>query len=361
MAADDDEEQKTEQPSERRLAAAFEQGDIPLSRDTVTTGAFLLGVIVLWASASAIETRLVRLVTDTLTLAPTTPFSSLPSIVLPIALPLLGVLVAMAAGGVVFTFLQTQGHVWEDKATPDLSRVFSPERLTRLVSKDFAIDLLVGTVKLVAILVACWGVVRGEFLTLGRLGHSAPGEQLGALYGGLSKIAVRAVSLMILFAGADFALTRWRYRKRHMMTREEIKREMREDEGDPQLKGQRKRRHRDLVKKNAMAETRRADALIVNPTHIAIAIRYRKEEGAAPKVLAKGKGVLAESMREIARSNGIPIVQDIPLARLLYRKVKVGGEVPAQTYKAVAAVLACVYRLTNRQKVPAAQTNEAQP
>lgn len=133
-----------------------------------------------------------------------------------------------------------------------------------------------------------------------------------------------------------------------MMTRDEVKREMREDEGDPMLRGARKRKHRELVKRNAIAETKRADALIVNPTHIAIAIRYRKDEDGAPRVIAKGKGVLAEAMREAARSSGIPIVQDIPLARLLYRKVKTGGQVPRETFKAVAAVLAFVYRLTGK-------------
>jgi flagellar biosynthesis protein FlhB len=159
--------------------------------------------------------------------------------------------------------------------------------------------------------------------------------------------------LLIVFAGADFALTRWRYRKRHMMTKDELRREMKEDEGDPLLRGQRKRRHRELVRKSAIAETRRADALIVNPTHVAIAIRYRRDEGRAPRVTAKGKGELAEYMRGLARENGIPICEDIPLARLLYRKVKVGREIPAQTYKAVAAVLAFVYRITRRQ--PGAQ------
>jgi flagellar biosynthesis protein FlhB len=264
-------------------------------------------------------------------------------------------------GGVAFTFVQTRAHLWDEKAMPDLSRVFSAERITRLVSKDFAVDLLVGTVKVVAIVAACWGVLRGEFLTLGRLGHSGPAEQLGAMFAGLSKITVRSIALLIVFAGADFALTRWRYRKRHMMTKDEVKREVKEDEGDPQIKGQRKRRHRELVRKNAMAETKRADALIVNPTHIAIAIRYRKDEGGAPKVLAKGKGALAENMREIARSMGIPIVQDIPLARLLYKKVKVGGSVPAETYKAVAAVLAFVYRITGRsQQSSATSGREAQ-
>jgi flagellar biosynthesis protein FlhB len=163
--------------------------------------------------------------------------------------------------------------------------------------------------------------------------------------------------LLIVFAGADFALTRWRYRKRHMMTKDELRREMKDDEGDPLLRGQRKRRHRELVRRSAVAETRRADALIVNPTHIAIAIRYRKDEGFAPKVLAKGKGVLAEVMRDAARGSGIPIVQDIPLARLLYKKVKVGGSVPAETYRAVAAVLAVVFRMTGRTVA----AREAQP
>ncbi len=132
------------------------------------------------------------------------------------------------------------------------------------------------------------------------------------------------------------------------MTKQELKREMKEDDGDPMLRSRRRRRHRELARGRARVEVPRADALVVNPTHVAVALRYRRDEGRAPRVTAKGKGVLAELMRELARENGVPIVQDVPLARLLYRKVKVGGEVPAQTYKAVAAVLAFVYRLGGR-------------
>ena len=132
------------------------------------------------------------------------------------------------------------------------------------------------------------------------------------------------------------------------MTKEEAKREYKEDEGDPMLKGRRRKRHRELSKGRASKEVPLADALLVNPTHIAIAVRYRAGEGAAPRVTAKGKGQLAEYMRELARENGIPIVENIPLARLLYRRVKVGRAVPADTYKAIAAILAYVYRLTGR-------------
>lgn len=347
-----DPEQRTEAASERRIQQAFDQGDIALSHELVTTGAFVLGLLALYASASAFEARLVRLMSEVTSMVATTPFGSLPSMLLPVALPAVVVLVAMAVGAVSLTFVQTKAHLWDDRVTPDFSRVFNTGRLTRLASKDFAIDLVIGLLKVAAVAFACWGVMRGEMLSVNRLGLAAPGDALSGLFTALGKIGTRAMWLLILFAGADFALQRWRYAKKHRMTKEELKREMKEDEGDPAMRGARKRKHRELVKRNSLAETKQADVLLVNPTHIAIAIRYRKDESGAPRVLAKGKGVLAEAMRETARENGIPIVQDIPLARLLYKKVKVGGAVPADTYKAVAAILAFVYRLTG--KAPAA-------
>ena len=222
------------------------------------------------------------------------------------------------------------------------------EELTHIASKDFAVDLGMGLLKVVAVGWASWGVLKVELLTVHKLALAAPGDAMNGLFSSVWKIGYRAIGLLALFAVANLALTRWRYTKKHRMTKDEVKREMREDEGDPMMRGARKRKHREMVKRNAVAETRQADVLVVNPTHIAIAIRYRKDESGAPRVLAKGKGVLAEAMRDAARSNGVPIVQDIPLARLLFKKVKVGGAVPADTYKAVAAILAFVYRLTGK-------------
>jgi flagellar biosynthesis protein FlhB len=346
--SESEEEARTEDASERRLQQAFDSGDIALSHELVTTGAFVLGLVALYAAASSFEARLVRMVVETTSMVSTAPFRSLPAMIAPVAMPAVAVLVAMAVGAIVLTFVQTRGNFWDDRVVPDFSRVFSTGRLTRLATKDFVIDLTLGLLKVFAVGYACWGVLRGELLMVNRLGLAAPGDALGGLFTSLWKIGSRAVWLLSIFALADFALTKWRYAKKHRMTKEELKREMREDEGDPQIRGARKRKHRELAKRNALAETKNADVLLVNPTHIAIAIRYRKDESGAPRVLAKGKGVLAEAMRAAARENSIPIVQDIPLARLLYKKVKVGGAVPADTYKAVAAVLAFVYRLTGR-------------
>ncbi|MBL8912833.1 MAG: EscU/YscU/HrcU family type III secretion system export apparatus switch protein [Archangium sp.] len=360
MSDESDDEARTEAPSERRLQQAFEQGDIALSNEVVTTGAFIIGVIALLALASILQAQLVRVISTVTTLSPSTPFGSLPSILMPLLVPAAAVLAACAVGATGLTFAQTKGHLWLDRPTPDLSRVFSMGRLGQLFSKDFLIDLGISVLKVSIVAWACWGVLRNELLTVGKLSAAAPGDSrppaglpadlLEGLFSALWKICIRGLGLLAAFAAANFALTRWRYTKKHRMTKEELKREMREDEGDPMMRGARKRKHREMVKRNAVAETKQADVLLVNPTHIAIAIRYRKEDGGAPRVLAKGKGVLAEAMRDAARSNAIPIVQDIPLARLLYKKVKVGGVVPADTYKAVAAILAFVYRLTGKTK-----------
>jgi flagellar biosynthesis protein FlhB len=209
--------------------------------------------------------------------------------------------------------------------------------------------------KISAVAYPAFVTLRSDLTTFGALLFSPADAQLGIALAPMARATVKALAVMVVVAGLDLALTRYRFMARMKMTKEETKREHKEDEGDPLIRSKRRRRHRELAKGRAQVEVPRADALVVNPTHIAIAIRYRKSDGRAPRVTAKGKGELAELMRDLARSNGIPIVQDIPLARLLFKRVKVGGEVPAETYRAVAAILAFVYRVTGRN--PNANTN----
>jgi flagellar biosynthesis protein FlhB len=345
---EDDEEQRTEEPSERRLAQAFESGDIALAREFVSLLAFAAGVLAVIALAPAIGRALTFTMSEAIRRLPSTAFADLSPLLAPLLKfsGLILVVVAVVATGL--TFLQTRAHLWAEKASPDFERLFSMERLAHFASKAFAQDVLLNVAKLsIVVVVMVWNG-REAFADLLGLLQASGAAQVEGLFAPVSKASMQVLLAFAAFAGVDFALTRFRYRKKLMMTREEVKREMKEDEGDPALRGARKRKHRELVKRNAVAETKGADVLIVNPTHIAIAIRYRKTEDAAPKVVAKGKGVLAEAMRDAARSSAIPIVQDIPLARLLYKKVKTGGQVPRDTFKAVAAVLAFVYRLTRQ-------------
>jgi flagellar biosynthetic protein FlhB len=129
------------------------------------------------------------------------------------------------------------------------------------------------------------------------------------------------------------------------MSRQEIKEEMREQEGDPLLKSHLKSLRQKMSRRRMMSEVAKADVVITNPTHLAIALRYRADEMGAPRVLGKGAGFIAEKIREVARSKGIPIVENKPLARLLYHQVEIGREIPETLYRVVAGVLAYVYRL----------------
>jgi flagellar biosynthetic protein FlhB len=232
--------------------------------------------------------------------------------------------------------------------------VFSLGRLKRLVQKDMFIDLGVAAVKVLTLSWALYSAFCATFLSLPLMLTMGPAAQVEATYHPLSSGLAKILSVVALIAGVDFALTRYRYTRRMKMTKAESKRDYREEEGDPMIRARRRRKHRELAKGLVRLEVPRADALVVNPTHIAIAIRYRPGEDSAPRVTAKGKGQLAEIMRDLARENGIPIVEDIPLARLLYRRVKVGRCVPLETFKAVAAILAYVYRVIGRNPMRAA-------
>jgi flagellar biosynthetic protein FlhB len=347
--ADEDHDNKTEQASEKRLKDAYEKGDVPLGRDAVMVASLCATAYALQAAAPKIRDGLLALVQHGMSAADSPTLGDLVSFA---AQPLGMTFAALAAGplaAIAMTLAQTKGGFWFERAMPDLTKLFQPQRLTRLFSKEFLADLALALLKIAALGTVTFVSLRDGFLAFGALFGKAPGAMLAGTFAPLSQALGRILLVLAALAGTDLAITRFRFSSKMKMTRDELKREMKEEDGDPLIKGRRKRKHRELAKARARTEVPRADALLVNPTHIAIAIRYRKGEDKAPRVTAKGKGQLAEIMRDLARSNAIPIVQDIPLARLLYKKVKVGNSVPADTYKAVAGILAFVYRVTARK------------
>jgi flagellar biosynthesis protein FlhB len=347
-------EEKTESASSRRLQSAWESGDIAISRDVAMLAALAAGGGVLVVVSSGLRDALVNLVyaaADGLgnpSVGRLAPYLSRP------ALMALAVPTAVAIAVVVAFATQTRLGLWPELTFPDFSRVFSASRLKRLIQKDALIDLGMAAVKVLTLGWALWTTFRATFLSLPRMLYMTTASQIEAAYHPLSDGLAKILSVVALLAGVDFALTRYRYNQRMKMTKEEAKRDHRDEEGDPMIRVRRRRRHRELAKGLVRVEVPKADALVVNPTHIAIAIRYRPGEDQAPRVTAKGKGQLAEIMRELAHEHGIPIVEDIPLARLLYRRVKVGRCVPMETFKAVAAILAYVYRVLGRNPMRAA-------
>jgi flagellar biosynthesis protein FlhB len=348
MSDDVDQDQRTEAPSPRRLSSAQEQGDLPIGRDAAPVAALACAAVALVVLGPALRGSLGALFGDVARSVDRTPFGNLPGLLLrPLGLTL-AVTAAAALGAVVATVAQTKGGFWTSRLEPDLTRLWNGIKVAKLLTKDFAIDMGMSILKVAAIGLAAWLTVRADFMTLPKMLGADPAQALTWVLGLVADAARPVIAVAATIAAIDLAVVRWRFDRKMKMTKSEAKREVKEDDGDPTLRGRRKKRHREIVAGKIRREVPRADALLVNPTHIAIALRYRRDEGRAPRVIAKGKGVLAERMRELAREHGVPIVEDIPLARLLYKKVKIGREIPAATYRAVATILAFVYRATGR-------------
>jgi flagellar biosynthesis protein FlhB len=354
MSNETEDDQKTESATDRRLQSARENGDIAVARDVGMLATLGAAGAVLTVVAPGLRDALVNLVyasADGLgnpSAARLVPYLSRPALVTML------VPTAVAVAVIVVYGMQTRMGLWPELTFPDFSRVFSAGRLKRLFKKDMVIDLGLAAVKVLTLGWALWSAFGATFVALPRMLFMSPAMQMEATFHPLAAGLAKILTTVAFLAGVDFALTRYRYRKKMKMSKDETKRDHREESGDPMIRARRRRKHRELAKGQVKLEVPRADALVVNPTHIAIAIRYRPGEDQAPRVTAKGKGQLAEIMRDLARENGIPIVEDIALARLLYRRVKVGRCVPMETFKAVAAILAYVYRVLGRNPMQAA-------
>jgi len=167
------------------------------------------------------------------------------------------------------------------------------------------------------------------------------------LAGSLMGLLWKASGVFLVLGVVDLARERQRYTKDLRMSRQELREEVKDLEGNPHVKARIRRLQRDLARRQMIKEVKTATAVIVNPTHYAVAIRYRMESMAAPLVVAKGRGLIAQRIREIALEHQVPLFENPPLAQALYKTVKVGQEIPTHLYRAVAEILAYIYRLMN--------------
>jgi type III secretion protein U len=250
------------------------------------------------------------------------------------ALPALAAAAAGAAAGLV----QTGGLVAPGAAAPRPGRLDLARGLAGLASRERLAATGLALVKAGLVLAVALGWARGAAPALAALPlAAAPGAALPALLGPL---ALRLLAGLLALGAVDHLLARWRHRRRLRMTREEVRREQREDEGDPRHREARRRRHRALLEAGPVA---RATCLVVNPTHVAVALRHERGADAAPRVVAKGRGAAARRLRSEARRAGVPVVRDVVLARALHRLAEVGEEIPEPLYDAAAALLAHLY------------------
>ncbi len=259
------------------------------------------------------------------------------------------VVLLIAAVGVASNLMQVGVMFSPEPLRPKLGNLNPLKGAQRIFSRNGLVELAKALVKLAIITWITWGTLRSEFLGLLPYFGSDLAHVLPAAGKATYHLALRVTLGLLVVAIADYAWQRFQFEEGLKMTREEVKEEDRQSEGDPRVRARMRSIQRAMARRRMMQDVPKADVVITNPTHYAVALRYQSGEMNAPTVVAKGARLLAQRIKEIAREHGIPMVEDVALARALYKGVEVGREVPIQFYEAVAEVLAFVYRLRARR------------
>lgn len=326
---------KTEEPTPRRLRRAREHGDSPVSQALGQAFSLLAAVLLAPAALVACGARAVQLLRVALAGTPVVaPARTLAVEVVSLSAPLL---LAVAATAVAVGAWQTGGVVSATRLAPDFSRLDPVAGARNLVKPDRLFALLRALVAGGAAAdIGLW-LLRSHAADFA----DATGNELAV--GAVALTLGRTLGVTVALVGVglglvDLLIVHRLWRSRHRMSKDEVRREFREAEGDPEIRAKRRRAHREALTGSIVNAVRDATVVVVNPTHLASALRYVEEEDAAPRVVAQGEGELARYIVEAARAYGIPCVRDVPIARAL-RELEIGDEIPEALYEAVAEIL----------------------
>jgi flagellar biosynthesis protein FlhB len=263
--------------------------------------------------------------------------------------PLLGLGGALLAVTILFQLFSTNFGFSFARLAPNFNRLNPASRLKEIPFNNLA-NFLQAAVMIPVMFWLTWSMLRDRMPDILHLAMM-PVSSAAATTGLLIRDGLRKASFILVILGAVMMVKqRSRYASRLKMSKQEIRDEHKENEGNPHVKGRIRRMQRDMLRRNMMREVPRATAIIVNPTHYAVALKYEQGSMAAPRVIAKGKNYLAARIRQKARENQIPIIENPPLAQALYKSVDVGQEIPAHLYRAVAEILAYIFRLMGSAK-----------
>jgi flagellar biosynthetic protein FlhB len=355
MAERSDKESRTEEPTEKKIADAVEKGNVPRSRE-MAVFASLLGVLI--AAAFLIGTGSVGL-TETMTVMLDSPggflLDSGPdanrllwAIMGELTKFLAPVVFMLMLAGLAAAFFQHAPTMALDQIKPKWSRVSPADGWKRLFGAPGLMEFVKSLFKFGAIGVVCAFMLSGEQSAVTGAMFLDPSALPGLILSLVIRlVSVVCVAIAIMVAG-DIVWSRFRWRSELRMTRQELKDELKDSEGDPLVKSKRRSLARDRARRRMIASVPKATVVVANPTHYAIALHYDRTKGGAPLVVAKGADLIALKIREIASKHSVPIVEDKPLARALYDAVEVGQWIPPEFYRAVAKILHHIYaRLAN--------------
>jgi len=252
------------------------------------------------------------------------------------------------ATSIIINMLQFKFQISTKPLQPKFSKLNPVSGMKKLFSKEKIVELIKSIAKIILIMAVVYNTIKGDWVYLVKF-YQMPLTQAIELIGSIViNMGLKISLVFMVIAFADLFYQRWKFHEDIKMSKQEVKDEYKNAEGDPQIKGKIRQKMREASQRRMMQDVPKADVVITNPTHYAVAIRYDANEGSAPKVLAKGADFVAQKIKEIARENNVEIVENKPLARMLYANVEIGQEVPPELYQSVAEVLALVYKMQGR-------------
>lgn len=349
--ADDSDLEKTEPASDRRLEKAREEGQVVRSRELVTFLMLLAGVGSLWLCAGMLYKGLSGVIRQGLGFDPRIGFDTQAMLAgagaeaargLLTIVPVFGVLAVVAIGasvglgGLIITGKPLQ---------PKLSKLDPVKGLAKIFSANTLVELLKAMVKAVLVGTVATLVIRDNLDDMLGLMHLAPSAALASSLELVALCCAIIIASLVVIAVLDAPWQIYEHLKKLRMSREDVKQEHKESDGDPHVKARIRQQQRQMARGRMMAAVPGANVIVTNPTHYAVALRYDESGEGAPRVVAKGTGLIAAKIRELASENHIPLLEAPPLARALYHYVELDHEIPASLYTAVAEVLAWVFQL----------------
>lgn len=352
--ADGSFEEKTEKPTPKRREEAREKGEVAKSRELPSVAVLLTAMVILALSGSHLYAQIQKIMRGALSLPLTGDLSLTDFMAFAQEMMMLFILsmIPLFSGIVIAALLSNIVQVGfmlsPELIKPKLSKLDPMKGVQRLFSRQSFMELFKTISKLGIVGTVAYLALIGEMRHLISVADTDPNAIFMYILITLFKISIKCTAVILLLAIMDYAFQRWEFEKRIKMSRKEIKDEFKRTEGDPLIKSRIRSIQMQMARRRMMQDVPKADVVITNPTHLAVALSYDSSLMHAPKVLAKGAGDIAKKIKDVAEKHQIPIVENKELARNLYKLVDVGREIPSALYHAVAEVLAYIYKLKGR-------------
>jgi flagellar biosynthetic protein FlhB len=350
--AEEDKESKTEEPTEKKRGDAFEKGRTASSKEVNATIVLFVAACLLYATGGYMRRNMSEMMAVSfstasefeLTVASIRPLAIHYISLMGVTLAPLGIAIMLA--GIISSIAQNGGLILSaEPIMPKFNKLNPIKGFGRFFSRQAAMELFKSLFKIAIVGTTCYQVVKSEWTNIPALADQSIEQILIFVAWVAIKLIMFTLLIMLVMAIADFIFQKHIFEESLKMSKQEVKDERKNTDGNPITKQRIRTAQMNMARKRMMSDVPKAEVVITNPTHLAIAIAYDRGEMEAPIIVAKGAGLIAEKIKAVAKENDIPVVEDKPLARILFKTIDIGRAIPEELYKAIAEILAYVYKL----------------